>query len=42
MKFDIYFGVTYVAKNKLFEIEFDDIGGQGWRYNEKILVTFNT
>ena len=35
MKFDSSSAITYVSKNKLFEIKFYDFGGQGWRYDEK-------
>ena len=29
MKFDIFFRIIHVTKNKLFNKKFDDIGGQG-------------
>ena len=28
MKFDISFGIIHVTKEKLFDIKFNDIGGQ--------------
>ena len=29
MKFGIFFGIIHVTKKKLFDMKFDDIGGQG-------------
>ena len=29
MKFDISFGIIHMTREKLFDIKFDDIGGQG-------------
>ena len=28
-KFDISFGIIHVTRKKLFDMKFDDIGGQG-------------
>ena len=35
MKFDIFFGIIHVTKKKLFDMKFNDIGGQGSQYNQK-------
>ena len=35
MKFDISFGIINVTRKKLFDMKFDDIGGQGSQYNQK-------